>query len=86
MRLSFFFEGRWNINGFEAQDRLQIAREVSGEASLLYWASPLDAALRESQRQVGADGRVTRTQTGLLEAPGPCQGRPRESHRVMTPF
>lgn len=29
---------------------------------------------------------VSRTQTGLLEAPGPCQGRPRKSNGAIIPF
>lgn len=47
---------------------------------------PPHAELGECGRQTAADGRVTSTQAGLLEAPGPCQGKPRKSHRARLPF
>lgn len=50
------------------------------------YTRPPHAVLGESRRQTAADGRVTSTQAGLLEALGPCQGKPRQSHRAMLPF
>lgn len=47
---------------------------------------PPHAVLGESRRQTVADGSATSTQAGLLGAPGPGQGKPRQSHRAMLPF